>query len=151
MGLFPIAAEPKEGDPVVLFCPRCLADERGGSWGGGPEGGGAWCSNCGAGPAVVLPAWAVDSVRQQASWVGKRYYPNAEDRELALELRALRVLACELRPPAGRTVEKTETEGGYEVKQETGSGRWTMVYLDAVDDESALAAAAPLLPYPRGR
>lgn len=36
--------------------------------------------NCGSGGLVPMPEWAVSSIRFQASWVGKRYYPHDEDR-----------------------------------------------------------------------
>lgn len=69
------------------FCPSCFASSDGGSWGVGVEGG--HCYNCGAGGAITIPRWAVESIRAQASWVGRRYYPGREDHELAEERKAL--------------------------------------------------------------
>jgi hypothetical protein len=59
----------RERDAVLLFCPRCFASSRDGSWGGKAEK--DFCCNCSTiGSMVRLPLWAVESIRQQASWVG---------------------------------------------------------------------------------
>lgn len=75
---------------IVDFCPRCFADTRGGSWGHTANDWG--CTNCGSPSTVAVPAWVVDSVRENASWVGKRYYPCQEDKDDQRELEYLRSL-----------------------------------------------------------
>lgn len=87
-------SQPPEVAPhkqMLTFCPRCFASSEDGSWGDVAIGDG--CMNCGSGGTVVIPRWAVDSIREQASWVGKRYYPHAEDKEQVRELRYLRSIA----------------------------------------------------------
>jgi hypothetical protein len=111
---------------TVLFCSLCFAnDEDGGSWGGGVCA--AHCFNCGAGGSVVtLPKHAADAIRKSASWVGKRYYPSDEDREIQAELRVLRGLITDF---PGRTArEYTDpVEGGpfWVVEQRTGPQGYT--------------------------
>lgn len=90
-----------ESDRKVPFCCKCFADERGGSWGEGTVQG--HCYNCGSGGTTAwLPIWAVDMIRENASWVGRRYYPNDEDRANAEERRDLLDTIKEF---PGRTVE----------------------------------------------
>lgn len=68
----------------MKFCTLCFATENDGSWQHVVVG--HFCANCGVGGAVVdLPEWAIKNIRQNASWVGKRYYPCDEDRERAEE------------------------------------------------------------------
>jgi hypothetical protein len=123
--LFFSSKTPKLSQPsdFLSMCVRCYATEEGGSWGAatikavdGDYGhsllgtltlehahGKGHCHNCGAsGCTIVIPRWAVDSLRQQASWVGKRYYPIVEDSLAQAELRALRSLVPH---DSGRTVE----------------------------------------------
>jgi len=136
---------------MTMFCARCFADDRGGSWGEGVANG--HCFNCGAGSAVSVPIWAVDSIREQASWVGRRYYPSAEDKALGAELRYLRMA---MPTPDGRVVERPyrETHMGeqapadeWSVKQ-MESGGWHSTTVRASTAEEALRAAAAVLPYP---
>lgn len=79
---------------MLGFCPGCFASTEDGSWGHVVIG--DHCTNCGANGTVQLPRWAVDSIRRQASWVGSRFYPSQEDRDLHRELRYLRSVAPEL-------------------------------------------------------
>jgi hypothetical protein len=38
------------------------------------------CHNCGSGGTnIEIPLWAIDSIRENASWLGKRFYPHKED------------------------------------------------------------------------
>jgi len=61
------------------FCTMCFASERNGSWGCTTMNN--YCLNCGAGGTTVeIPEWAIENIRKNASWVGKRYYPCDEDR-----------------------------------------------------------------------
>lgn len=76
---------------VLAFCAGCFASSEDGSWDLTCDN--QYCYNCGTVGTVQLPRWAVDSIREQASWVGKRYYPADEDKEAAEELAALRALA----------------------------------------------------------
>lgn len=89
------------------FCALCFADDKSGSWGHvtTPH----YCMNCGAGAAIRIPAWAVRSIREQASWVGKRYYPHAEDCEAYEERKALLELVPEF---PGRSAEEYEDRPG---------------------------------------
>ena len=100
----------KEQDEVREFCPNCFADDRGGSWGDGTQCG--HCLNCGGNGTVTLPQWAVDSIRRQASWVGKRYYPATEDRKMATKHAALLEL---VRRFPGRTMRLVKS--GWSIEQ----------------------------------
>lgn len=67
-----------ENKDMELFCCQCFASEASGSWDHVVVG--SFCTNCcGNGTTFPLPKAAIESIRQQASWVGKRYYPHAED------------------------------------------------------------------------
>jgi len=83
-------SEPSGREDLIWFCVRCFASSESGSWGGACDG--DFCSNCCGSETFQLPKWAVESIRQQASWIGKRYYPHKEDVEQHEELRALRAL-----------------------------------------------------------
>lgn len=105
-----------EAERVILFCAKCFASSEDGSWGERVDGDdkGSHCFNCGAGNcAVRIPRWAVKSIREQASWVGKRYYPHEEDKEIHNEVQALRKLVKKF---PGRTAERCEK--GWWVSQE---------------------------------
>jgi hypothetical protein len=135
-------------DPQTLFCVRCFADDRGGSWGEGTING--HCFNCGAGGSTVtLPVWAVDTIRKNGSWVCKRYYPADEDMSISRELRYLRSIAP---APSGRSAERidssTATPNDWRVSQKMPDGSTTTVYVNAQDEYGALRAAAGVLPYP---
>lgn len=88
---------------IILFCPCCFSSEDGGSWGGQAFESG--CANCGNGSTINIPRWSVESIREQASWVGKRYYPNQEDKEACEERRRLIDLVKDF---PGRTAEGTD-------------------------------------------
>lgn len=125
------------------FCPRCFADDEGGSWGEGVVGNGALCANCGAMGAIAIPAWAVASIREQASWVGKRYYPHAEDREHSREVRYLRSIAP---PAAGVTAE--HMEGAKWNHWCVTSGTTSIMPIVAASEEAAIREGRLSLPYP---
>lgn len=56
------------------FCTRCFADYNK-EWMQSNH-----CINCGSGGSLILlHIWAVESIRKNASWVGKRFYPDKED------------------------------------------------------------------------
>jgi len=114
------AAEKLDRFEQVSFCPQCFADDYEGSWGAGVLPGGH-CINCGAGGAIPMPRWAVEQIRQSASWVGRRYYPGDEDREIEAERRAL--LATVTTFP-GRVAEPARTLEGREWVLEPG--HWTV-------------------------
>jgi hypothetical protein len=126
-----------------LFCCLCFASEDGGSWGEGLIEG--HCFNCGAGGSTFsLPRYAIQSIREQASWVGKRYYPSLEDLEASEERK--RLLAC-VDTFHGRTVEPAETlnekrewvpdPGRWTVKQKTPSGGGAQTTVQAETEEEA--------------
>lgn len=132
---------------VVEFCPGCFADTRGGSWGEGTQSG--YCFNCGSGGTVMIPIWAVDSIRKQASWVGSRYYPNDEDRATQRELRDLRATIKEF---PGRTASEfiSSREGEpqqFMVTQLLGQGKNVSIFVQAATAEAALEYARTRLPY----
>lgn len=66
---------------IKSFCPCCFASSTEGSWNHAVVAG--YCTNCGNGSTVELPEWAIAEIRRNASWVGKRYYPNEEDKKAA--------------------------------------------------------------------
>jgi hypothetical protein len=69
-----------EQDESIDFCCRCFASSQDGSW--GEICSHDYCFNCGAGGFVIsIPVWAIKSIRESASFVGKRYYPDKEDYE----------------------------------------------------------------------
>lgn len=75
-------AETKPEEKQIQFCERCFATM---DW-QVPH-----CFNCGAGGAgVIMLQRQADEIRKGASWVGKRFYTDNDDRELNAELRALR-------------------------------------------------------------
>lgn len=115
------------------FCPRCFADNLGGSWGEGVLSG--HCMNCGASPAITIPAWAVRSIREQASWVGKRYYPCDEDREISAELETLRAMLTDF---PGRFAESTNEPGSFRVTQLLPGGGRVWMVVDATTINEAL-------------
>ena len=66
---------------TMHFCVVCFASNEDGSWGCTTVPEANFCGNCSSNDCLVaIPFWAVESIRQQASWVGKRYYPCDEDR-----------------------------------------------------------------------
>lgn len=128
---------------VIQFCPACFATEDDGSWGCTVIG--DYCTNCGAGGSVSLPRWAVRSIRQQASWVGKRYYPCDEDFERYEELKALRALVKEF---PGRTAERDrEDPNRYWVKQKLAENKTISVSVIASSIEAAIEGSRYSLPY----
>jgi hypothetical protein len=126
---------------VICFCPRCFASSDGGSW--GPEASVDHCANCGAGGKMpTLPRWAIQSIREQASWVGKRYYPSQEDKDMAAEIEALRALVPVM---PGRSAEKNE-DGSWAVIQKTPNSS-IMMYTEATSAEEAMRKLHTALPY----
>lgn len=73
--------------PMVDFCPQCFASTVDGSCQHTVVGG--HCTNCGSHTTVKLPQWAIDSIRSQASWIGKRYYRIDEDDKITAERKVL--------------------------------------------------------------
>lgn len=133
-------AEPeKKADPkekIAIFCTMCLASDTDASWGGEAMDG--HCFNCGAGGCTVqIPRWAVENIRKNASWVGKRYYAHEEDHEAAKEMRALRGLATEY---PGRSTEKSVDGQAWWVMQKMGDGRTVSVLIGI--DKAPTAAEA---------
>lgn len=133
-------------DEIILFCPRCFASTDNSSW--GEQILEDYCLNCGSGgPSLKIPRWAVKSIRDSASWVGKRYYANEEDKATYEELRRLRATIKEF---PGRTATLTEDGESWWVTQELGGGRNVSVIIDlkrAKTKEAALEKARLELPY----
>jgi hypothetical protein len=102
-----------------FMCSMCLAhDEIDGH-----------CLNCGAGGTThLVPMWFIESIRKNASWVCKRYYPNEEDMQNAGELRALRAQMATFPGRSAELVKEDERGAAYwRVKQATGDRTYTMV------------------------
>lgn len=118
---------------VLKFCPCCFADEESGSWQHVVVGG--YCTNCGNGSTVELPRWAIDSIRQQASWVGRRYYPHEEDHEAAAERAALLALVSSF---PGRTARESDEPGRWNVTQQRADGRSVMTTINAPSADEAM-------------
>jgi len=133
---------PEEKKAVVHFCVRCLGSSDNSSWGAavGPS----YCMNCGAGGTIDIPRWAVESIREQASWVGKRYYPHKEDLETREEIRLLRALAPD---DPRRTVKQDENNPRrFYAEQPTKTGSTgTTVVADSLEEAREKAKVA--LPY----
>jgi hypothetical protein len=139
---------------LLWFCAKCFASNENGSWGGGidvaQDEKRTNCSNCGAwGCAVKIPRWAVESIREQASWVGKRYYPIDEDKARYAEIQALRALVTEF---PGRSAEKIPEDhpddvDQWWVHQELPHGGSTSTSVKAKSAEEALKKGRLLLPY----
>lgn len=128
-------------DDIRDFCPRCFASDLSGSWSHTVQDG--YCSNCGASPSVRLPEWAVESIREQASWVGKRYYPNDEDTEMATELKELRSRMTEF---PGRSIEKMEP-GLFRVTQKLNENTTTFIVVRADTEQEAWERSKVQLPF----
>lgn len=135
-------------EKLKVFCPRCFADEDGGSWGDGVHGRPpeqTLCANCGAmNCGLLIPEWAIKSIREQASWVGKRYYPHAEDYEKSRELRYLRSIVS---PPAG-PMEAQESEELPNFWTCRYAGELNAVCFSAPSETAARIEAVRSLPYP---
>jgi hypothetical protein len=101
--------------------------------------------NCGAnGCTVPLPRWTVESIREQASWVGKRYYPHEEDIETNKEIQLLRALAPD---DPERTVTQCEDDPRrWETRQPTEKG-WTSTWVTADSEAEAREKAKLVMEY----
>lgn len=113
----------------------CFASEQDGSWGQTAIRDVNHCLNCGAGGSVIaIPPFAVKSIREQASWVGRRYYPNAEDTEATEERHDLLVFVESF---YGRSAEPATTIAGHwnvTQKTPTGSSISTLIKADSEAD-----------------
>jgi hypothetical protein len=127
---------------LIPFCPACLGSGDDSSWGELISEG--YCCNCGNASTIMIPRWAVKSIRQQASWVGKRYYPHEEDFEQHAELEALRALAPD---DPERTVKPVEDQPGrFETKQPTEKGSLS-TWVNAGSLDEAKLKAKVVLPF----
>lgn len=108
---------------IELFCCQCFASESDGSWNHAVVGepGNTLCTNCGGiNTSVPLPRRHIESIRVQASWVGKRYYPQKEDHEIQQE-RAM--LLATIKEFPGRTAIRVP-EGADSCAD---GDRWTVI------------------------
>lgn len=135
---------------LIWFCCKCFAGEDAASWG---EVLSEYCMNCGSGGTPIrIPAFAANSIRQQASWVGKRYYANSEDKEAAEELKALRALVPSF---PGRTARQAPTfdpaeTAHWQVSQRLPNGTCTSIFLPRLSgelSEDAIERSRYFLPY----
>lgn len=131
-------------DSICEFCTRCFASDQDSSWGGTVTGN--YCFNCGAGGCTIrIPEWAVDSIRTNASWVGKRYYSNPEDLEKEEELKRLRSTVTVFNGRVARQI--TEDPSRWEVCQKLDNNKSTMVFVSASSEQEALEKTKTLLPF----
>jgi hypothetical protein len=137
-------------DKKELFCVRCFASESAGSMGGTispTDKQGALCGNCGAiNAAVPLSPKAIESIREQASWVGKRFYPHGEDIDARAERKRL---LKQVMTYAGRTAvlapEHVHKDVTWFVSQRIGPNASVSVYVQA--DTAFTAMATDRLPF----
>jgi hypothetical protein len=137
---------------LLLFCPQCFASNEDGSQGqviaSDQKSVHTICYNCGLNDgAVVLPRGAIESIRKQASWVGKRYYPHAEDMD-AIEERYDLLRTIKVFP--GRSAKQVSDEKYWEVKQLLPDGSSVACYIDgavAHNAEEAIEASRRVLIY----
>lgn len=130
---------------ILWFCPCCFATDEDGSWNHTVENG--YCMNCGAGGAVQIPRYAVDSIRNQASWVGKRYYQNEEDREQYAELKRLRALPKAFPGRSARLTNDENDKYSYWVTQQLPGGKSISSVFKANSPQDAIEASRFSLPY----
>ena len=137
---------PEQLKENILFCPCCFASNDDSSWGGDLTE--AYCMNCCHGQGLSMPRWAVVSIREQASWVGKRYYPHEEDYQAQEELQDLRAIP---KTYPGRTAKLWGAAPRFwsvEQKKPDGSIISIMVSPDkAKTKQAALKEAQTRLPY----
>lgn len=130
------------------FCTLCFADTDGGSWGCATVPEANHCMNCGAGHSLVpLEKWAIESIRKNASWVGKRYYPSKEDKDLAAELRALRKMQTEYPGRSVALAPSATGERNWTVTQRLPGGLSMMVFPQADSAEEAWENSRASLPW----
>lgn len=124
----------------MLFCVRCFASENDGSWGSVVVK--DHCFNCGCGgSAIDIDEWSIKSIRESASWVGKRYYPSEEDYETNAEL----LLARKNLPiPPDRWAKEIE-KGLWDVGQPRANGTIS-VFVHADSEKEAMDKARLQLP-----
>lgn len=129
-------------EDILEFCPRCFATEEDGSWCGGVSD--AFCPNCGANSSSIrIPRWAVESIRRSATWVGKRYYPDEEDKDTWNELTYHR---SKVRHFPGRSVGRAR-DSTWMVSQRLPSGAVQCIFIEARTGPQALKKVKTLLPY----
>lgn len=131
-------------DKICQFCTRCFASEKNSPWGEIVTN--DYCYNCGAGGCSIrIPEWAVDMIRSNASWVGKRYYSNPEDVEKEEELKRLRSTISVFN---GRTARQMAANPSlWEVSQKLDNNKFTIVFISASSEQEALEKTKTLLPF----
>jgi hypothetical protein len=138
----------------TLFCVLCFAnDDDDGSWSGGLCS--SHCFNCGAGGSVIqISKFASTEIRKNASWVGRRYYPNQEDKDNYAELTFLRSKMTEF--PGRSAEEYTDSRTGelfWRILQELPggpSGLTTSMLFPRIEGETpaeGIEKAKTALPY----
>lgn len=126
------------------FCTRCFASDQDSSWGGVATNN--YCSNCGSGGTTIrIQEWAIEDIRSNASWVGKRYYTNSEDIETQKEIKRLRSTISIFN---GRSAKPTINDPlTWEVSQKLEDGNLIIVFVSAASEQAALEKAKTLLPF----
>ena len=134
-------------DELLYFCPACFASERDGSHGCTCID--VHCYNCGlSAPMLQIPGWAIERIRRSASWVGKRFYPDSEDREMGIERADMR---SQLPLPPGRVAQRCDPGDPYswKVSQALSKGGTVSVFVQARSMEEALQLSKTALPWVR--
>lgn len=135
-------------DELTAFCPQCFATSEDGSWGQTSEYidyKNNYCSNCGLNGAIIqISKWAASEIRKSASWVGKRYYPDQEDKDIKRELFLLRSMTKDF---PGRKVEGPDMDNFYTIIQEQSSGRKLFISGKFQSKDEAFEWAKTRLPY----
>lgn len=129
---------------LVHFCERCFGSSDNSSWGEPVEE--TYCFNCGGGPSIQIPRYSVDMIRSSAFFVGSRYYPSEEAKELFEERKRLRGLVKEF---PGRTAQPPFEDGApWYVRQMKPGGGWVSTAANtATNAEEALHETRLSLPY----
>lgn len=133
-------------DGLSHFCVMCFADESDGSWGHVTIPESNYCTNCSSGGTLIqIPRGAVESIRRNASWVGKRYYPADED---SISFREREELLKLVQSFPGRSAKALEDESGrWEVSQRSPDRRTTSTWVSAESGDDALRRAKSLTYY----
>jgi len=134
----------------MKFCTLCFTTDTDGSHNHVVFG--DFCTNCSANGAVVeLPEWAIKNIREQASWVGKRFYPCAEDRE-QLEERTDLLALVEQFPGRTAKLVTVDDRDTWEVQQRLANGHTVSTWVPgAATGQQAMRQARSLRFMPQWR
>jgi len=139
----------KDDTNWMLFCVQCFASEIDGSWYHLVERckDDNFCGNCGGhNTACPLPRAAIESIRKQASWVGKRYYPHEEDSQAHLE--RIELLKLVKAFPGRKALQSDPFNGWWSIDQKMPDGRTMFITTLAENEADAMESVRfSSLPY----